>query len=218
MDLSFLSAGLFIQCALGISLSACAGLRAFLPLLVMSILVRYNYMVVGDSFSWIGSTPTLVIFGVATVIEILGDKFPVVNHFLDSVGILAKPIAGTLLFSTVVVKFDPTLAVVLGIMVGGTVSEVVHVEKSGLRLSSSVLSGGVGNPVISIIEDITAFIGVIISFLAPFIMLGLAIIGMYLLFRVYKKFCGNKKVQVQGAVSCEGVVIDIPAEDTVKDD
>jgi uncharacterized membrane protein len=192
MDISFLNASLLIQIALGVSLAACAGLRAFLPLLVMSILARFNYIAVGETFSWIGSTPTLVIFSAATIIEILGDKFPAVDHLLDTFGTFAKPIAGTILFSTVVVKFDPVLAVVLGIMVGGTVSEVVHIEKSGLRVSSSLISGGAGNPVISVIEDIIAVVGIIISFLAPIIMVALVLLGIYLMYRFYKKICRKK--------------------------
>lgn len=180
-------AHLIIQVCLGISLSACAGLRAFLPLLVLGILARAGYVQVGPGFAWIGSDPSLVIFGAATVVEILADKIPAVDHFLDSGGLFIKPVAGTILFSTVIIRMDPLLAVVLGLIVGGSLSELIHIKKAGLRVASSGMTGGAGNPFLSIAEDAGASAGVALSFIAPVLAAFVVLFGIYAAFKIYRK-------------------------------
>jgi hypothetical protein len=176
------------QASLGISLSACAGLRAFLPILVLGIFTRLGYVHVSQDFAWIGSTPSLIVFGVATVAEILGDKFPAVDHFLDSIGLVVKPAAGTLIFSTVILKMDPLLALVLGLIVGGSISELIHLKKAGLRVASSSLTLGLANPVVSILEDLGTAMGSLLSVLAPFIAIFLVVLSIYFSFRFWRDF------------------------------
>lgn len=186
---------LLVHASMGISLAACAGLRAFLPLLVMSILVKLGFINVSDAFKWVGSTPAIAVFSVATVTEILTDKVPAVDHFLDSASLFIKPVAGTILFSTVVIKMDPLLAVVLGVIVGGSVSELVHVKKAGLRIASSGLTGGVGNPILSIIEDVSSAVGVALSILAPLIAVVVVCLGIFLAYRFYRKMVDKKRAR-----------------------
>ncbi len=195
MDQQFLH--ILVSIALGISLSACAGLRAFLPLFALAVLTRSGHIHVSPSFEWIGSTPSLIVFGVATVTEILGDKFPAVDNFLDTIGAFVKPVAGTILFATVVVKMDPLLAVVLGIIMGGSVSEIVHVKKSAIRLASTSMSAGVANPFLSIMEDVGSGIGVFLSFIAPILAFIVVIAFLVFLFAMYKKYVAKKKLAAE---------------------
>jgi len=182
-----------VQIALGVSLSACAGLRAFLPLLAIGILHRLGYLNVGQSFEWIGSTPALIVFGTATVIEITADKIPVLDNVLDSIGVFVKPVAGTILFSTVVVKMSPLLAVVLGIVVGGGMSELIHLKKAAVRGGSTALTAGTANPLLSIFEDLGAVVGTAISIIAPILAAVLLLVLLILSFHVFKRFFRKKK-------------------------
>ncbi len=72
------------QIAMGLSLAACAGLRAFLPLFVVGAAGRLEWIPLTDSFAWMTSWPALLVFGFAVLTELLGDKFPLVDHFLDA--------------------------------------------------------------------------------------------------------------------------------------
>ena len=49
--------------ALGVALAACAGLRAFLPLLLAGILARAGWLELGPSFQFLASNRALVLFG-----------------------------------------------------------------------------------------------------------------------------------------------------------
>ncbi|MDH3626102.1 MAG: DUF4126 domain-containing protein [Acidobacteriota bacterium] len=155
------------QLSMGVSLAACAGLRAFLPLFVTGLAARLDWIPLLDRFEWLGSDATLVVFGVAVLLEVVGDKFPVIDNFLDSVALFVKPIAGTILAVAVVTELDPLLSVVLGIVLGGGVAGVVHVGKSKARLASTVFTAGLGNPVLSVAEDGVALAGVSVALWFP---------------------------------------------------
>jgi hypothetical protein len=58
--------------ALAIALAACAGIRAWLPLLLAGCLFRAGLLKLGDSFAFLGSNKALCLLAAATVIEILG--------------------------------------------------------------------------------------------------------------------------------------------------
>lgn len=49
-----------IAIAMGISLAACAGLRAFLPLLAVGVASRMNWLPIQEGFQWIGSNEALI--------------------------------------------------------------------------------------------------------------------------------------------------------------
>ena len=178
--------GLALQVALGLGLAASAGLRAFLPLLVAGVAGRLGALELSDSFAWLASTPALVVFGVAVVAEVLADKVPLVDHALDVLHTLIKPVAGTVLAASVLTDLPPLEATVLSLVTGGTVSEAVHLTKAKLRLLSTVATAGLGNPVLSVIEDLAAVATSVAAVLVPLVIaLGalVALVAVWILLR-----------------------------------
>jgi hypothetical protein len=153
---------------LAIALAACAGIRAWLPLLLAGGLARSGFLKLGDSFSFLGSDKALVLFGLATVLEIAADKVPALDHALDALSTVLRPAAGTLLAASVIGRFaDPLTALALGVAVGAPASLVPHAAKSTLRVVSSTLTAGLANPVISVIEDLLAVVMFVLAVLVP---------------------------------------------------
>jgi hypothetical protein len=168
---------LITSVALAIGLSASAGLRAWLPLLVTGALARAGFVHVGDAFAWLGSTPALIVFGTATVLELLGDKIPFVDHTLDAASTFVRPAAGVLLAASVMWQIDsPMMALVLGLIVGAPAAAVPHVVKSGTRAASTFATGGFANPIISLVEDVIAAAMVMLSVVLP--ILAAALVGL----------------------------------------
>ena len=62
------------------------------------------------TFQWLESWPALTVLGVAVVTEILADKFPVVDNFLDAAQTFVKPVAGTILAASVLSELSPLQA------------------------------------------------------------------------------------------------------------
>ncbi|MDB6037280.1 MAG: hypothetical protein JWM99_1121, partial [Verrucomicrobiales bacterium] len=56
---------------IAIGLSAACGFRVFVPLLVMSIAAHTGNIHLGPNFQWLATTPALVTFSLATLIEII---------------------------------------------------------------------------------------------------------------------------------------------------
>ncbi|PYQ15612.1 MAG: DUF4126 domain-containing protein [Acidobacteria bacterium] len=154
--------------AMGIGLAACAGLRAWLPLLLAGLLARAGVLQLGPSFRFIASNEALILFGVATLVEMLGDKVPAVDHALDALSTFLRPAAGSLLAASVMWKIpDPLTALALGVAVGAPTSLVPHAAKSTLRAASTAFTGGLANPVLSLIEDLAAVLLFVLTVVIP---------------------------------------------------
>jgi hypothetical protein len=160
---------LVTQLAMGFGLAATVGLRTFLPLLAAGLLARFGYVDLGNSFEWMAKTPALIVFGSAVIFEVLADKVPGLDHALHLVETFVKPVAGTLVAASLFTNLDPMTAVVLGLVGGGTIAGAVHVAKGTTRAASTMLTGGLGNPVLSILDDVLAVGGIILAILAPII-------------------------------------------------
>jgi hypothetical protein len=170
--------------ALGIGLAACAGLRAWLPLLLLGGLARWGVVDLSPSFEFVASTRALILFAVATVVEIAGDKIPAVDHTLDALSTVLRPAAGSLLAASVLWQVsDPLTAMALGIAVGAPSALVPHAAKSTLRVVSTSFTGGLANPVLSLIEDALAFVLFVLTVALPVLAASLVVLAGFLVTR-----------------------------------
>src|SRR5512143_1634399 len=167
--------------ALAVALAASAGLRAWLPLLLAGGLARLGVLDLGPSFQFLASNKALILFGVATAIEILGDKVPAVDHVLDVIGTPLRPAAGALLAASVLgTVSDPLTSIVLGTAVGAPSALVPHAVKSVLRVASSAATAGLANPLLSLLEDVIAVVTFVLAILAPLVVLAALGLTLYL--------------------------------------
>lgn len=184
---------LVVPVLMGVGLAAACGLRAFLPLFVVSLAAHYDLLTLNPSFNWLDSTPAIIALGVAVVLEILSDKIPVVDNFLDSAAIYIKPIAAAIITAGLVSQFDPWLAAVLGLITGGSTAALVHLGKAGVRMASTAVTAGTGNIFLSVGEDIFAFLGSIFAIFAPIAAGILAVAAVVLLCRFIKRRLERKR-------------------------
>lgn len=179
--------------ALAISLAASAGLRAFLPLLIAGVLSRVGVLELGESYTFVGSTPALLCFGVATVLEIAGDKIPAVDHALDVGGTFVRPVAGSLLAASVMWQVDePLWALVLGVIVGAPTALAPHAAKAATRGVSTSLTAGIANPVLSTIEDVSAAAIAILAIVVPTLTAILLAVVVFVGWRWWKRRVDRK--------------------------
>lgn len=182
--------------ALAIALAASAGLRAWLPLFVAGVLAKVGVADLGEGFGWLASWPALVLFGVATTLEIVGDKVPALDHALDTVGTFLRPIAGAIAAAAVLVHVrDPMIAMVLGMVVGAPTALVPHAVKAGTRAVSSATTMGIANPVISTIEDGLAIAIALLAFVVPV----LVVIALVIVAVVTWRWIGRRGRAQRGA-------------------
>ena len=154
---------------LGLGLAASSGLRAFLPLLMLALAAHWNVLGIGLSgpFQWLSSPLALAALSVATIVEMAGDKIPVVDHALDVIGTAIRPLAATLGAAAVLKTNDPATAALMGLVIGAPLALGVHSAKAGTRGVSSATTLGVANPIVSLFEDAVAFLVSLLALLAP---------------------------------------------------
>ena len=186
MDLSTLLDPAF-GLVLGLSLAATCGLRAFLPLLCIGVAGALGKVELADAFQWRASPAALACFGTAVAVELAGDKIPMLDHAMDGLGVVVKPTAAAVAAASMIQEFDPLLALVLGLVAGGTLAEVVHLAKSKVRIVSSALTGTLANPILSVAEDAAALAAIGVAFLAPVLALVLAAVFVGLVFRRWRR-------------------------------
>lgn len=170
--------------ALAVTLAAVAGLRAWLPLLAAGILSRLGIADLGASFGWLGSWPALSLLGGATVLEVVGDKIPAVDHVLDAVGTVVRPLTGTLAAAAALVHVqDPLIALVIGLVVGAPIALAPHAAKTTLRGVSTTTTAGLGNPVLSLIEDGVSLVLTLLAFVVPLLAASMVALLLWLAWR-----------------------------------
>jgi hypothetical protein len=178
---------LLALCA-GLGLAAACGFRVFVPLLVMSIAVHGGHLEVSQGMSWIGSTPALITFSLATALEIGGYYIPWVDNFLDTVATPAAVVAGTIVTASMVTDVSPFLRWTLAVIAGGGIAGAVQGTTVLARGVSLATTGGLGNPIVASLElggSIFAAVGaLVVPFLALFI---IAAAMIFLAVRVVRK-------------------------------
>ncbi len=140
---------ILLSVLLGVGLSSAAGFRIFVPLLIVGLANRFDYLEVTGGFAWLGSTTALVIFAVATAVEILAYYVPWVDNALDAIATPAATVAGVVLTAAVLTDVDPVVRWTLAILAGGGSATVFQGLTTGLRQLSSLTTLGFGNPVVA---------------------------------------------------------------------
>ncbi len=180
---------IFLGILLGLGLSASTGLNTFLPLLLLSAAARFHIagITLGTKFEWLTSDAAMITLIIACVIELIADKVPAVDHFLDSAGTIIRPLAGALASASVLTGVDPMVAAIIGLIVGAPTSLGLHTLKAGTRLASTTTTFGCANPILSLIEDVISFsLSVLSIFLPIFVPLALALL-VYAFYRLLKR-------------------------------
>ncbi len=180
---------LILALLLGLGLAASTGLNTFLPLLLLSAAARFHVagITLGAKFHWLTSDVAMVVLIVACVIEIVADKFPAVDHFLDVAGSFVRPVAGAVAAASVLTGVDPTVAAIVGIIVGAPTSFGFHSLKAATRVASSATTFGCANPVISLVEDVVSFFLSMVAIFAPIAIPAFLLLFGWALWRLVKR-------------------------------
>jgi hypothetical protein len=173
----------FVGIALGIGLATACGFRVFVPFLVAGLAARADLVPLAGGFEWIESTGAIVVFGVATLLEILAYSIPWVDNLLDAIATPVAVIAGTIAAAAVVTDLPPLVRWTLAVIAGGGIAGAVQSGSVVARGLSTVTTGGLGNFVVSAIELVGAAVMSVLSVVAPLLALALAVLIVAMLVR-----------------------------------
>jgi hypothetical protein len=158
-------------------LSASAGLNAYVPLLIVSLMARFtNWIQLAEPWDALESWWVIGALAVLGTIEFFADKVPAVNHINDAIQTFVRPAAGAILFAantSVISQIHPVVAIIAGLVLAGTVHAV---KSAAVRPAITATTGGAGNIPVSIAEDILATVLSILAIVVPVVIAALIII------------------------------------------
>jgi hypothetical protein len=172
-----------VSVALGIGLAAATGFRVFLPMLVVSAAAYSGHLPLADNFAWLGTPQALILFAVAALAETLAYYIPGVDNLLDTLATPAALIAGTVVAAAVITDLPPMVKWATAIIAGGGIAGLVQSVTALLRLKSTVVTGGLGNPVIATTELGSSLLVSLLALAAPLIALVLVVLFLWLALR-----------------------------------
>lgn len=164
----------------GTGLAAAAGLNAYIPLLIMGIAGRIDWIQLPNGWLWLENEWVMVILGVLLVIEIVADKVPAVDSVNDWIQTVVRPASGGIVFaggigtSTVAVD-DPGTFFSSGawipVVIGIVLALLMSLAKSAVRPVANLATGGAAAPALSTAEDGASIVLVILAIVAPILVL-----------------------------------------------
>ena len=187
---------ILLSLSLGLGLAAACGFRVFIPPLMMGVGSRLDLYKLEGSFVWVDDTWAIAIFAVATLLEIGGYFIPWIDNLLDAVATPAAIIGGNFVTSASLEgQLDPSAQWTLSVIAGGSVSGVIQLGTVATRAISTGTTGGLANPIISLLEAVASILCILISLFL------VAIIPIVIIFLIWKSIgyiqITKKEVAVQ---------------------
>jgi len=149
-----------------------AGINAYATLLVFGLVARWQPALFHDELArFFASTPVLIVVGVLYLIEFVADKIPTIDHLWDVLHTVIRPVAGAFVAYAAVSNQIPHGAVIVATILAGSAALGAHATKATIRGASTLATGGLGNPILSLIEDVLAFASALVAILLPWLVL-----------------------------------------------
>jgi hypothetical protein len=171
----------------GIGLAAGTGLNAYLPILVLALADRFTNVIDLDTpWNIFSSFWGLVVILLVLPLELIPDKIARVDRVSDLIHSAVRPALGAATFMAVASQeddFQMVIAFLLGLVIAGS----VHWIKASRRPGITETTRGIGNPMVSLLEDALAMLFAVVAIFVPYGIIAVVPLGLFILFRTYRR-------------------------------
>lgn len=177
-------------------LSASAGLNAYIPLLTIALIGKFtDIFQLSQPWDTLENWWIIGLLAVLSLIEFFADKVPAVNHINDAIQTFVRPAAGAIAFAasaSVITEVNPIFSLALGLLIAGS----VHTAKAGaMRPAVTATTGGSGNLIASVAEDIIAAVLSILAVIIPIVAgVLLTVLGSWVIWMMWRQ-ANREKLQ-----------------------
>lgn len=175
-----------VSILIGAGLAAACGFRVFVPFLALSIAARAGHVPLSADFEWIATTPALMAFAAATLLEVGAYYIPWLDNALDTIATPVAVLAGVAVTAAVVTDLPPVVRWGVAIITGAGMAGTVQSATVLTRLKSTVSTAGIANPVVSTGEtagSVTASALALLVPLAAFILIVTGLVSVFVFVR-----------------------------------
>jgi hypothetical protein len=180
-----LTTAAIISLLAALGLSSTSGLRAYLPLFAVGLAgsipgpLDGKLIPLQPNFSGLSSPAMLLLLGLLVVGEFTVDKLPVVDHVSDLVHTVLRPVAGAVIMAGTANSLSDKSQWAAA-AVGAVLAFAFHGVKATARPAVTATTAGIGNPIVSFIEDVLVVLSVVLLIFAPVI--GVVLLAALVLF------------------------------------
>jgi hypothetical protein len=178
---------MLLAVGIGIGLASVAGVRAFLPLVLVGLFARLGLFALPAPFDLLDDWAVIGALAVLALLESGLDKVPALDSVLGYVQTPLRIVAGAVLFAAAFLQEGIDVGAIPELAAGGVIAGLVSVLKAILRPAANVASAGVSVPFLSLVEDAVALLGAIIAVLVPLVPLALVAFLLLFFFRVRRR-------------------------------
>ena len=176
-----------VAISLGLGLAAASGFRVFLPPMLLSGAINIGLIEASGQLALLDGWGAFSVLLVAVVLEIGSYLIPWLDNLLDVVATPAAVLAGVGMMGSVIgaeTDYDPIVQWTVAAIGGGGVAGTVQTGTVATRALSTGTTGGLANPIISVVEAIMAIVVTVLALLAPLLCLALVCAGTFYALRM----------------------------------
>ena len=196
---------LFTNLLGAIGLGSASGLNAWIPLLGLGIAQRVGAVTLTEPFDRLGSNTALALLALVFLVDLIGDKIAVIDHVLHAVGTVVAPVSGAIVFAAqdnLLSQSHPWAAALVGVVLG----ESVQLARGAVRPAVTAGTAGVGNPVVSAVEDAVAAVMTVLAIVVPvlaFLLLVALVVVLWRRVRRWRRRRAGRRAAASAATPVE---------------
>ena len=156
----------FSTLSLALGTAWTSGINLYATVAVLGLLQRFGATKLPGGLDVLDNWWIIGVAAALYLIEFVADKVPYVDSVWDVVHTFIRVPAGAIVAYAATNEMDASLAVIAGLL-GGGLAFSSHGTKAALRVGANLSPEPVSNWVLSIVEDIIAFVGAILAVFAP---------------------------------------------------
>ena len=143
-----------------------SGINLYATVSVLGLLQKFTSYEIPGGLDVLDNWWIIGVAGGLYIIEFVADKIPYVDSVWDVVHTFIRVPAGAVIAYSAAADIDVTFSVI-ALLLGGSLALSSHGTKAALRAGANLSPEPISNWVLSISEDVSAFVGVLLAVFAP---------------------------------------------------
>src|SRR5687767_5665823 len=157
-----------------------SGINLYATVSVLGLLQRFGGVKLPGGLDVLDNWWIIGVAGFLYLVEFFADKIPYVDNIWDVVHTFIRVPAGVIVAYAATADLDPSIYIP-ATLIGGGLAFSSHGTKAALRAGANFSPEPVSNWVLSIVEDIIAFVGTLLAVFAP-ILIAIVLVIFIVLF------------------------------------
>src|SRR5215208_6819423 len=177
-----------------------SGINLYATISVLGLLQRFGGVKLPGGLDVLDNWVIIGIAGGLYIVEFFADKIPYVDSVWDVVHTFIRVPAGVIVAYAATYELDPGIYIPAALF-GGGLAFSSHGTKAALRVGANLSPEPVSNWVLSIVEDIIAFVGTFLSVFAPVIIAIVLVVFVFFFLWFFPKVLRGMRRVFRGASS-----------------